>query len=171
MTILNQAGAPVSSKPVKITWTAILPALVETAAKAPQPAAREFAMGQLLLLAGIVDQHIEHLEGLRDAVEGTRSASANTGASDPCPDCGIRGSHTSGCPLAAPGAVACSGCGNVGHCTCEGGNASSLAGHGADWGNLDDVDPSQALKLDDSPAQGDACGTDDDGSPRPYRRD
>lgn len=74
-----------------LTWTEAVPRLVQVAARAPQKEAREFAMGQLMLLAEIVDRHIAQLQALHDSLPDKDAV---------CADCGVRGAHAEGCPNA-----------------------------------------------------------------------
>ena len=77
------------------TWREAVPRLVQVAAKAPQPEAREFAMQQLLLLAEIVDRHIAQLQALHDALPDKEQR---------CADCGVRGgAHAFECSSANEG--------------------------------------------------------------------
>lgn len=92
MTILDEKGDPINA-PMSGSWTALIPTLVQVAAKAPQPEAREFAMAQLLKLGEIVDRHIAQLEALAAALP-PRDKDRR------CPECGVRGgAHAWGCPL------------------------------------------------------------------------
>ena len=82
-----------------VTWRGLIPSLVTTAAKAPTKEARDFAMGQLLLLGEIVDRHIANLSVLAQSLPAPTEDTTGiipappaqwpecgTGY-DPCPEC------------------------------------------------------------------------------------
>lgn len=80
----------------EVTWVQIVPALVDTVHNGKTEEVRRLAAEELLKLAHIVDTHIASLETLRDAPASP--IKRETGII--CPDCGIRGGHAFGCPLA-----------------------------------------------------------------------
>jgi hypothetical protein len=76
------------------TWASLVPTLVSVAASAPQPQARAFALGQLVRLGQIVDEHIARLRELEKAPTRARDD-----GEDVCAECGVgAGEHAYGCP-------------------------------------------------------------------------
>lgn len=75
-----------------IKWVDIIPVLAIAVTTAPTPEERKAAMDQLLHLGTIVDHHIANLKTLE------KEAKDKGGII--CPDCGVRGAHAFGCPLA-----------------------------------------------------------------------
>lgn len=88
-------GKPPTEGDKAFTWTEAVPRLVQVASRAPQEEARKFAMGQLMLLAQIVDRHIAQLQALHDALPDKDKNKI-------CPECGARGTHMYGCQTGAP---------------------------------------------------------------------
>lgn len=76
----------------KVKWTDLVPVLAIAVTQAPTPEERAAAMSELVHLASIVDHHIANLETLKEDQKPQGNII--------CPDCGVRGSHAFGCPLA-----------------------------------------------------------------------